>query len=204
MHGGTESIRALLIRVKNILIRPRDEWRVIRDEPKTYSGIILRYVAILAAIPPAAAVIDGIVFNGPVPRSTLLSSLSRLLLQNVMWYCISVINVVITGAIIAAVVTTSESRWGGLPGLKVAAYSFTPLFIAGVLAVIPAMNWIVYAAILYSIYLVYLGIIGLASTGRKQAIGYAIASFLSASVFLGIMNIVEYFFETTLLNKIAS
>jgi hypothetical protein len=204
MHGGMESIRALLIRVKNILIRPRDEWRVIRDEPETYSGIIFRYVAILAAIPPAAAVIDGIVFNGLTPQSALLSSLSRLLLQNVMWYCISIMNVVITGAIITAFVTASESRWDALRGLKIAAYSFTPLFVAGVLAVIPGMNWIVYAAILYSVYLVYLGIIGLAATGRKQAIGYAIASFFSASVFLGIMNLFEYFFETTLLNKIVS
>jgi Yip1-like protein len=204
MHGEKESIRALLIRVKHILIRPRDEWRVIRDEPETYLGIILRYVAILAAIPPAAAVIDGIVFNGSPPKSALLSSLSRLLLQNVMWYCISIMNVVITGAIITAVVTASESRWGALRGLKIAAYSFTPLFVAGVLAVIPGMIWIVYAAILYSVYLVYLGIIGLAATGRKQALGYAIASFFSAAVFLGIMNLFEYFFETMLLNKIVS
>jgi len=204
MYGEKESIRALLIRVKNILTRPQDEWRVIRDEPKTYSGIIFRYVAILAAIPPAAAVIDGIVFDAPPPQNALLASLSRLLLQDVMWYGISIINVVITGAIITAVVRASGSRWGGLQGLKIAAYSFTPLFMAGVLAVIPGMNWIVYAAILYSVYLVYLGIIGLADTGRKQAIGYAVVSFFSASVFLGIMNLFEYFFETTLFNMIVS
>jgi hypothetical protein len=204
MHEGTEPISAFLIRVKNILIRPREEWRTIKDEHKTYSALIVRYIAILAAIPPAAAVIDGIIFGGPVSKNAIFSFLGYLLLPNLLWYGISIINVVITGAIITAVVAASESRWGGLEGLKIAAYSFTPLFIGGVLAVLPGMNWIVYAAILYSVYLVYLGILGLAATGRKQAIGYAITSFLAASVILGVMNLLEYFFETMLLNKIVA
>ena len=70
MHGKREFIGALLTRVKNILIRPRgDEWRVICDEPETYSGVIFRYVAILAAIPPAAASIDGVVFSRPAIKT---------------------------------------------------------------------------------------------------------------------------------------
>lgn len=204
MCGEKEFIRALLVRVLNILIRPRDEWRAIRDEPKTYSAVIFHYIAILAVIPPATAVIDGIVFGSLAVKKSSLFFLSYLLLPNVLWYGISIINVVITGAIITAVVRASESRWSSLEGLKIAAYSFTPLFMAGVLAFVPGMNWIVYVAILYSVYLLFLGIMGLAVTGKKQAIGYTIAVFFATSVILGIMNLLEYFFETTLLNKIVS
>ncbi len=204
MCGDKEFIKAFLIRVQNILIRPRDEWRAIRDESKTYSHVIFHYIAILAAIPPAAAVIDGIVSGKFASKKSGLSFISYLLLPNLLWYGISIIDVVITGAIITAVVTAPESRWSGLEGLKIAAYSFTPLFIAGVLAFIPGMNWIIYLAILDSVYLLFLGIMGLATTGKRQAIGYAIAVFLSASVILGVMNLLEYFFETTLLNTIVS
>ncbi len=204
MHAGKEFIKVFLTRVWNIFTRPRNEWLEIRDEPKTYSDVIFRYVAIIAAIPPAAAAIDGIVFSRTTAKPGILTFLRCLLLPNLLWYGISIINVVITGVIITAVVKASEARWDGIQGLKIAAYSFTPLFMAGLFADNAGMNWIVYAAILYSIYLVYLGIIGLAATGRKQAVGCAIVSFLSASIILGVMNLLEYFFETTLLNKIVS
>src|SRR5512135_3353030 len=118
MHGGKEPISAFLIRMKNILIRPRDEWRAIKDEPKTYSAVIFHYVAIFAAIPPAAAIIDGIIFGGPVSKNAIFPFLGYLLLPNLLWYGVSIINVVITGAIITAVVTAAESRWCGLEGLK--------------------------------------------------------------------------------------
>ena len=196
-------MKALLLRAKNILIHPRYEWRVINDEPTTYTGVILRYVSILAVIPPAAAVAGKIIFDIPIPNSTLTSSVTYLVLTNMLWYCMYTLNVVIAGAVISAIViTTSGSRWNALRGLKVAAYSFTPLFIAGFVAVLPRMSWIVNAAIIYSIYLLYLGIRGLAAAGRKQAIGYTVASFLSAAVIVGVMNLFEYFFESLVVNKL--
>jgi hypothetical protein len=204
MCGEKEIIRAFLIRVQNILIRPCDEWRVIREESKTYSTVIFHYIAILALIPPAVAVIDGIVSGRIASKTSGFFFLSELLLRNILWYGISVIDVVMTGAIITAFVTTSESRWSGVEGLKIAAFAFTPLFTASVLSFIPGMNWIIYAAIPYSVYLLFLGIMDLAATGRKKAMGYAIAVFLAASVILSVMNLLEYFFENTLLNSIVS
>lgn len=195
-------MKALLLRAKNILVHPRYEWRVINDEPTTYAGVIFRYVSILAVIPPAAAVAGRIIFDIPIPNSTPTSSVTYLVLTNMLWYCMYILNVVIVGAIISAILTTPGSRWNALRGLKVAAYSFTPLFIAGFVAVLPRMSWIVNAAILYSIYLLYLGIRGLAAAGRKQAIGYTVASFLSAAVIVGVMNLFEYFFESLVVNKL--
>jgi hypothetical protein len=204
MCGEKEIIRAFLIRVQNILIRPHDEWQVIRDESKTYSTVIFHYIAVLALIPPAAAVIDGIVSGRIASKTSSLFFFSSLFLRNMLWYGICIIDVVMTGAIITAVVKTSGSRWSGVEGLKIAAFSFTPLFTSGVLAFIPGMNWIIYAAIPYSVYLLFFGIMDLASTGRKKAMRYAIAVFLAASVILSVMNLLEYFFENTLLNSIVS
>jgi hypothetical protein len=195
-------MKALLLRVKNILVRPRHEWRVINDEPTTYTGIIFHYISILAIIPPAAAVAGRIIFDSRVPNNTVASTITYLVLTNTLWYCMYILNVVIVGAIISAIVTTPGSRWNGLQGLKVAAYSFTPLFIAGFIAAFPRTGWIVNAAILYSIYLLYLGIKGLAVMERNRAIGYTVASFLSAAAIVGVMNLFEYFFESLVVNKI--
>jgi hypothetical protein len=189
-------MKALARRAGNILFQPRNEWQAINDEPATYRDILLRYVAILAAIPPAAAVAGRFIFDRKISNSLLQSSFAYLAFTNLLWYGMYVLNVVLAGAIIASIVTAPQSPWNGLRGFKIAAYSFTPLFIAGFIAVFPRMGWILDAAILYSVYLLYQGIMRLTGAGRKQAMGYAAASFLSAAVIVGVMNLFEYVLES--------
>jgi hypothetical protein len=114
-----------------------------------------------------------------------------------------VLNVVIAGAVITAIITTPESRWSGVKGFKIAAYSFTPFFIAGLIAVFPKMGWIVYVAILYSICLLYQGIVGLSSARRTRAAGYTVASFLSAAIIVSVMNLFEYVLETFVTSRMS-
>jgi hypothetical protein len=182
-------MRPILNRMVNILIHPQGEWQVIRDEPTTYGNLLLRYVAPFAAIPPLAVIIGGFLSN---------NSLAHLLITNLLWYCMYVLNVVVVGAVITAIVTPGDSHWSGPQGLVVAAYSFMPLYIGGAVAVVPRMGWTIYVAILFSIYLIYLGIMAIAGTSKKRSAGYAVASFLAAAVPVGIMNFGEYFLESFL------
>jgi hypothetical protein len=193
----TITMKALLNRMINILIRPRDEWLLIKDEPATYAKLLLTYVIPLAAIPPLAVIAGSFVFSENLPNNAL----AHLLITNLLWYCMYVLNVVVVGAVITAIVTASDARWTGLQGFKVAAYSFTPLFIAGFVAVLPKMGWMIYAAVLYSIYLIYLGIMAITGTSKKRSAGYAVVSFLAAAVLVGVMNLGEYFLESFVVNK---
>jgi hypothetical protein len=189
-------MKALTRRVGNILLQPRIEWQAINDEPATYGDILFRYVVILAVIPPAAAITGRFIFGWKISNGALQSSFGYLAFTNLLWYGMYVLNVVLAGAIIASIVTAPRSPWNGLRGFKLAAYSFTPLFIAGFIAVFPRMGWIVNVAIIYSVYLLYHGIIRLTGAGRKKAIGYAAASFLAVAVIVGVMNLFEYVFES--------
>lgn len=189
-------MKALANRVGNILLHPMTEWQAIKDESATYKDILFRYVAILAVIPPAAAIAGRYLLDRKISNSVIHSSFEYIAFTNLLWYCMYVLNVVIAGAVITAIITTPDSRWSGLQGFKIAAYSFTPFFIAGLIAVFPKMGWIVYGAILYSIILLYLGVVSLSRVGRTQAAGYVIASFLSAAVIVGVMNLFEYVLET--------
>lgn len=195
-------MKALVSRVRNLLLRPGAEWQLIRDEPTTYLNILLRYVGILAVIPPIAAILGRVLFHSNIPDSALSSSFGYLVLTNALWYVMYVVNVVITGAVIAAVLVTTESRWSGLAGLKIAAYSFTPLFAAGFLAVIPHMALSVPIVIGYGVYLMYLGIRALTAVSRTGAIGYTAASFLAAAVIVGVMNLFEYYFESLVVKQL--
>ncbi len=196
-------MRELAKRVGNMLASPRSEWEVISDEPAAFRDAF-RYVAMLAALPPIATIAGRFTINHNISNAALASSFWYLLLTNLFWYGMYVVDVVITGIVLAAILTTRESRWNGLQGLRIAAYSFTPFFIAGAVAVLPWTGWIVYAALPYSIYLLYLGIISLTGLKRNQAIGYTAASFLSAAVIVGVLNLFEYLFESFITGKIFS
>lgn len=193
-------MKALVSRVRNLLLRPGTEWQAIGDEPTTYRNVLFRYAGILAAIPPLSAVLGRILFHNNIPNSALSSSFGYLVLTNVLWYAMYVVNVAVTG-VIFAVILTIQSRWSGLKGLKLAAYSFTPLFAAGFLAVIPHMAWAVSLAIGYGVYLLYRGIRALTSVTGTGAIGYTVASFLAAAVIVGVMNLFEYYFESLVVKQ---
>ncbi len=194
-------MKTLLSRANNILLHPRDEWQAIRSETATYPGIMLRYVCILSIIPPAAAIAGRYIFGSNVPDSVLSSSPTYLLLSNVLWYCMYLVNVIITGLVIAAIIAAAESRWRGVSGMQLAAYSFTPLFLAGFIEIIPHMTWFVYLAIPYGICILYLGIRTLLGVRGMRAALYTAASATAAAVIVGVTNLFEYVFESFILKK---
>jgi hypothetical protein len=188
--------KALLIRAKNILIRPKNEWYAIKDEMTTYKQIIVGYVAVLAAVPLATSVIETIALGSGAKHGDRFVSTGSLFMGYALWYVMIVVDIVILGAIINAFVTPSGSRRDGRVGLKVAAYSATPLFLVGIMVSIPRMGWLVYGALLYSVYLLYLGIRSLLGMERSKAAWYAVAAFMAAGVIVGVLNLFEYLFES--------
>ncbi len=193
-------MKALLLRIRNIIIRPREEWRIIKEEPETYRGVML-YACCLAAFPPLTAAVGRLILDRNIQEGKIAFSLPYFLLTDLFWYCMYVANIVVTGMIIAAIASHPGSRLNPVQGLKIAAYSFTPFIIASLFSLFPWTGWLFYAAIVYSLYLLYLGIASFTSAGKMQAVWYAAASFLSAGVVVGVMNLAEYFLESFLMNR---
>jgi hypothetical protein len=191
-------MKGFLLRVKNILVRPQEEWKVIQEERTTYWQLIGGYVAVIAAVPPLSALAERLIFGRGIVGS---SPLGHVLALNVLWYFMIIINMVITSAVITAVVTSKEPCWFSLQGLQLASFSFTPLFLAGVPAIIPRLNWFFYPSIVYSIYLLYLGIRTMTGAGRGKAVARAVVSFFAAALIVGALNGLEYMLESLLVAK---
>ncbi len=190
------SIKSAFVRARNLLIRPQAEWQAIKGEPAGYKTGLVGYVAILALLPPLSAVIGNVIFDRNIVNRSLHYPLGYVLAANLLWYGMILLNVAIAGAIVTAVATRDDPGWLGLRGLKIAAYSFTPLFVAGVAIVIPGLDWLIYPAILYSVYILALGIITLIGTKPAKAAWHAFISFVAAGFILGMLNLFEYMFES--------
>jgi hypothetical protein len=190
----------VLLRIRNILVKPRDEWQVIKEEKTTYGNLITGYCALISAIPPIAAVMERFIFNRGIVSNAVQSPFGYVMATNVLWYLVIMVNVIITGVIITAIVAKKEP--GGLPGLQLASYSYTPLFLVGILIIIPRLAWLIYPAILYSLYLLFLGIRTMTGLSQRKAAAYAVVSFLAAGLIVGTLNGMEYMLESFIANKV--
>ncbi len=188
-------MKAILNRAKNILIHPKDEWKVIKAES---AKAIFSYLVALAAVPLAISAIEALVFRYGAPGGVQHLSAGSVLMGYALWYLMIIVDVVILGAIISAFVLTGNVRQAGAKGFTIAAYTATPLLLVGIVISIPGLWWLEYAAVVYSVYLLSLGISTLMEIKWGKAAWYAVVSFLAASVIIGVLNLFEYLFESYL------
>jgi hypothetical protein len=179
-QGGSTS---LVERAKNMLTQPKMEWAKIDAEPTTVADIFKGWVLILAAIPPIATFIGsqlfGYSFFGITYRPGLVESLSQAILQ----YVFTLIGVFVLSLIIDALAPTFAGTQSRVQATKVAAYSATAAWVAGVFGIIPQLGWVVgLIGALYSLYLLYLGLPLLMKVASDKAIAYTAAVIVAAIV----------------------
>jgi hypothetical protein len=166
--GVRVETQSLAARVKGILLEPRTEWGIIEAEPATF-GSILRYVLILAAIPPIGSA-TGLWLTGDFHTNGLW-----LVQIAIASYAKTVIIVYMLALTIDALAPTFGSQKGRIAALKVAAYSATAVWVAGILFVSPTLGRVAsIVAALYSIYLLYRGLPVLMKSPSSQAMPYTV------------------------------
>jgi hypothetical protein len=163
---------ALVDRVKNILLTPRTEWEVIDAEPTTVADLYKGYILPLAAIGPVAQAIGFSVFGMPVPfLGTYRTPVATAVIQAVVTYVLTLVAVFVLALIIDALAPTFNGTPNRIQALKVAAYSYTASWVAGIFMLIPALSLLSILG-LYSLYLLYLGLPILMKAPKEKALGY--------------------------------
>jgi len=155
----------LVERVKAILITPKTEWPVIATESGDAQYLFTNYVAILAAVPPVAMFLGYAIAGLGVGRALLLAIVAYVL-YCVAWY--------VEGLVIDFLAPSFGGRKDLPSALKLAAYSSTAAWLAGVFYLIPPLA-ILSIVGLYSIYLLWLGLPALMKSPPERAILYTVA-----------------------------
>jgi len=180
IQGGQSS---LVERAKRILVEPKTEWDRIDVEPATVGSIFTGWVVILAAIPAVAQLIGSLVFGyhffGITYHPTIMSAVTMAITQ----YILSVVGVFVLSLIIDALAPTFGGTKSNVQATKVAAYSYTAAWVAGILYIIPQLGVIAgLVGGLYSLYLLYLGLPRLMKVVPEKAMGYTVAVIVAAIV----------------------
>lgn len=172
----------LAARVKGILLTPSAEWERIEREPTTIGGLFTGYVCILAAIPAVAGLIGGQLFGIGIPGLSVKPGLAFGITSAVMGYVGALLAVFILGMVIDALAPSFGAEKNRVQAFKVAAYSYTASWVAGVLGLIPALGILMLLAALYGCFLLYLGLPRVMKAPADKAPGYAIVTIIVAVV----------------------
>lgn len=172
----------LVDRAKRILMSPRTEWEVIDTEPTTAAQLFTGYAMPLAAIGPIAQLIGYSVFGITVPfAGTYRVPIGSAITSALVMYVLALAGTYVLGLIIDALAPTFNGQRSQIQALKVAVYSSTASWVAGIFHLIPGLRWLTILG-LYSLYLLYLGLPVLMKSPRDKAAAYTAVIVVAAIV----------------------
>ncbi len=186
---------SLLNHATNILTKPKQEWEVIKNEPMTTSQIFTGYVAILALIPTIANFIGlcfiGITVPGFIGISsfTFKYSITEGIIQALVSYVMAFVGVYAAAYIINALAKNFESTPDMNNALKLVAFSYTPVWLAGIFSIYPALGVLGIVG-LYGLYLLYSGLEPMMNTPQPKKMVYLIVSIIVLIVVFIVVGIV--------------
>jgi hypothetical protein len=163
--------------VKNILLDPQSEWRVIDGEQDPPIAILKNYVAIVAAIPAVCGFIGASIIGAAGFRTGFFLGLTSAIIH----YALTLVGVYVIAFIIDALAPTFGGRKDFNSAFKVAAYAPTAAWVAGVFALLPILSVLTILG-LYSLYLLYIGLPILMRTPPERAVPYILAVIVVAVI----------------------
>lgn len=170
-----EMTSRLVTRVRAVLLRPRDEWRLIDGERSDALTLYRGYIAPLAAIAPIAGLVGAALIGVSVPFvGAFRVSIGTALAQAVVAYALALAATYVLALVIDTLAPTFAGSRSMTQALKVAAYSSTAQWLAGVFALVPTLSPLRVLG-LYSLYLLYLGLPVLMKVPSERAVSYTAA-----------------------------
>lgn len=172
-------------RAKAIILSPAIEWRAIEPESGDAGYLFANYAAFLAAIPPLCQFLRHGVLGWAGPRlhhllhhvgffSSLIGGIVRYLVTFAVLYAMAVI--------IDGLAPTFSAQKNQENAMKLAVYSMTPIWLAGVFALIPGLGFVRLVALIYSVYVFWLGLPILMKSPPNKVGSYALAAIVCAII----------------------
>jgi len=168
----------LKTRATNILTRPAMEWPAIAGEVTTPIDLITSYAAPLSAVAAISAFIGLSIVGMSVPliggtfRTPIVSGLTSAVVR----FVLGLVGLYVSAIIIEKLAPTFQSKGDTTQAMKLVVFASTPIWVASVLQIIPALGILVLLAALYAVYLFYLGLTPVMQTPGDKVIPYMVVA----------------------------
>ncbi len=171
----------IVARAKAILLSPDTEWPIIAAEPASTGGLYTGYIMILAAIPPLATFLHGILFGYGMLGFHYHPSFFGALTSAIVSYALTLGGTFVLAVIVAALAPTFQGQNSQIQALKLVAYANTAVWLAGVFNLIPGLGLLSIVG-LYGLYLFYRGLPVLMQSPPAKSLPYTVVIFISVVI----------------------
>lgn len=169
-------------RAKAIILTPKTEWPVIDAEPASVADIYRTYLVYLAAVPAIAGFIGMSLVGQRLPViGTYRVAIGSGIFSALLTFGLGLAGVYVLALVIEKLAPTFSGTPNFLAAFKLAAYSVTPAWLAGIFTIVPALS-ILGILGLYSLYLFYVGLPVLMKSPPEKSVVYTVAVIVAALV----------------------
>ena len=181
----------IIERIKGILLRPKEEWQVIAGETTPIVELYKSYIILLAAIGPVASFIGMSLVGVSLPMGgSFRVPITTGIISAIVQYVLTLVGVYVLAFIIDTLAPTFAGAKNIDQAFKLATYSYTPGWLVGIFALIPALG-ILGILGLYGLYLLYLGLPVLMKSPKEKSTGYTIAIIVAAIIIFAVIGVVS-------------
>jgi hypothetical protein len=171
---------SLIARASAILTKPAETWDVIDAETTQIPDIYKAYVLPLAAIPAVCGAIGLVALGGvSIFGVHLRPSFTGVISEMVVSYVLTLVGVYVLALVIDQLAPQFGAARGRTQAFKLAAYSGTALWVAGVFRLLPGIGGVsMVLGGLYTAYLMYLGLPKLMRVEGDRTVPYLAVSLI--------------------------
>jgi hypothetical protein len=163
------------LRAKAMLVDPWAEWATIEQETGEPAYLLSRYAAVLAVVPTVCGFIGACLVGAIVPG---IGSVHAPLLDGLFGAVFDYVATIVVVLLLGFVIDLLAPLFGGQrhfdSAFKLAVYSYTPVWLAGVFLVMPGLHFLVLTGF-YGAYVLAMGLPRLMKSPAQKSQGYVIA-----------------------------
>jgi len=136
-------VKAAVLRAKAMMTDPAAAWAHIEHESGDPALLLSRYVALLALIPALSSFIGVSVIGGTVPEGGIVRMpIFDGLFGAIFGYAMAFVTVLLLALVIDALAPIFGGRRSFASAFKLAVYSYTPVWLAGVFLLLPGLRFL--------------------------------------------------------------
>ncbi len=160
------------LRAKAMLVDPLVEWAIIEKESGDPAYLLGRYVAPLALVPALSSFVGSCVIGVDVPGAgTVRAPVFDGLFGAIFGYATTCITVLLLGLLINLLAPAFGGRRDFDGAFKLAVYSFTPVWLAGIFLILPGLRFLELTGG-YGAYILWLGLPRLAKSPAQKSLSF--------------------------------
>jgi hypothetical protein len=171
----------LVNRAKNIITTPKTEWAVIAAEEPNANGIFMGYVLPFVIL-DAIATFIGHAFIWGAGHYLGGYAMTWGIYFALMGIVGGVLGVWLTAMVVNALAPSFGSEKSMGRAMQLVAYAYTPMFVGGLLNIIPIIGWLGSIFGLYGLYLIYLGLPYTMKTPADRVVTYMLVTIVALIV----------------------